>query len=167
MIGNKSGCILFDWGDTLMKDFPEFKGPMVSWPHVEPINNAESTLKRLHPSYVIALATNAMDSSKEDIANALQRVNLLQYLDEIYCYRSIGFRKPSKEFFQYILNDLKMDKSQIIFVGDDLEKDIKGANDFGLRAVWFNRHSEKVIQNRLCQTIHHLMQLPDCLQDGF
>ena len=127
------------------------------------MKNAESMLRRLHPDYVIAVATNAMDSSKEDIANALQRVNLLQHIDEIYCYRSIGFRKPSGKFFQYILNDLNMDRSQIIFVGDNLEKDIKGANDFGLRAVWFNRNSTETIQNRLCQTIHDLKKLPDCL----
>ncbi|MBN2029159.1 hypothetical protein JW824_02845 [bacterium] len=60
-----------------------------------------------------------------------------------------------------------MNKSQIIFVWDNLEKDIKGANNFGLCAVRFNRNSAETIQNRLCQTIHDLKQLPDCLQNGF
>ncbi len=96
-----------------------------------------------------------------------QRFSTCRYLDKIYCYRSISFKKPSDEFFQYILNDLNMDRSQIIFVGDNLEKDIKGANDFGLRTVLFDRNSTETIQNRLCQTIHDLKELPDCLQNGF
>ena len=25
------GCLLFDWGDTLMRDFKEFDGPMKDW----------------------------------------------------------------------------------------------------------------------------------------
>ncbi|MBW6469119.1 MAG: hypothetical protein K0B85_08190 [Coriobacteriia bacterium] len=28
-------CVLFDWGDTLMVDCPEYSGPMRAWPHVE------------------------------------------------------------------------------------------------------------------------------------
>ncbi|MDF1543365.1 MAG: hypothetical protein P1P71_09650 [Anaerosomatales bacterium] len=29
------GCVLFDWGDMLMIDYPEYSGPMRTWPHVE------------------------------------------------------------------------------------------------------------------------------------
>jgi hypothetical protein len=28
---NKKGCLLFDWGDTLMKVFTEYNRSMVSW----------------------------------------------------------------------------------------------------------------------------------------
>jgi len=27
-------CVLFDWGDTLMVDYPEYDGPMVEWPEI-------------------------------------------------------------------------------------------------------------------------------------
>jgi putative hydrolase of the HAD superfamily len=150
-----------------MHDFPEFGGPMASWPQVKAVDHAESALITLHADYIICLATNAADSSREDIIKAFERINLSQYLDEIYCYQSIGFRKPSNEFFQHILDDLKIDKSRIVFVGDDFDEDIKGANDFGLRAIWLNRYSEEVIRNNMCKTIHSLDQLPDCLQNGF
>ena len=37
-------CILFDWGDTLMRVFPEFEGPMFTWPRVEVVSGIKETL---------------------------------------------------------------------------------------------------------------------------
>jgi putative hydrolase of the HAD superfamily len=34
-------CLLFDWGDTLMRVFPEYVGPMAAWPKVEAMPHAE------------------------------------------------------------------------------------------------------------------------------
>ncbi len=37
-------AILFDWGDTLMRVFPEYDGPMYAWPRVEAVEGtAEKT----------------------------------------------------------------------------------------------------------------------------
>ena len=45
-MGRESRCVLFDWGDTLMRDFPEFSGPMASWSHVEALPNVKEVLER-------------------------------------------------------------------------------------------------------------------------
>ena len=112
MAHSSKGCILFDWGDTLMRDFKEFSGPMKDWPRVEAVQGAAEMLSALYPDWTLALATNAADSDEEEIRLALQRVGLAVYLDKIYCFKTIGHKKPSLEFFNYILNDLGLSPKQ-------------------------------------------------------
>lgn len=164
MIRHPKGCILFDWGDTLMRDFKEFRGPMKDWPHLEAVPGAAETLTTLHPDWTLALATNAADSDEKDIRLALRRVNLERWLDKVYCFRKISHKKPSLAFFQYILDDLKLTARSICMVGDNYEADILGANACGIRAVWFNEHSIEVWEDDLQRTIHELVALPGCLK---
>lgn len=154
------GCILFDWGDTLMHDFKEFHGPMKDWPHVEAIPGAAEILATLHTDWTLAIATSADISNEQDIRAALKRVNLDQWLEKIYCFKKIGHSKPSPEFFQYILNDLKLVPQSIFMVGDCYEADVLGANRCGIRAVWFNERNHKTRKSDTVRTIHHLSELP-------
>jgi len=161
------GCLLFDWGDTLMRDFKEFSGPMKDWPRLEALPGAAETLAILHPGWILALATNAADSDEKDIRLALRRVDLERWLDKIYCFRKIGHKKPSPAFFQYILDDLKLASRSILMVGDNYEADVLGANACGIKAVWLNQHSHEMRENQLQRTIHALAELPGCLKDFF
>ncbi len=118
--------LLFDWGDTLMRDIPEFDGPMANWPRVEVIPYARETLRALRPSWTLCLATNAAASSEGEIWAALRRVGLDEMFDQVYCFHRIGYKKPAKEFFTYILNDLQLNAAQVIMVGDAFETDVRG-----------------------------------------
>jgi putative hydrolase of the HAD superfamily len=160
------GCILFDWGETLMRVFKEFSGPMKDWPRVESIPGAAELLATLHPDWILAIATNAEVSGEADIRAALQRADLDQFLDKVYCFKNIGYKKPSPEFFQYILEDLQLAPQAIFMVGDNYEADVLGANRFNIRAIWFNQHSLDIRENDLQRTIHAMGELPDTL-NGF
>ena len=159
------GCILFDWGDTLMRVFPEFSGPMKDWPRVEAVPGAVDVLSALHVDWTLALATNAADSEDEDIRLALRRVGLDSWLDKIYCFKTIGHKKPSFDFFQYILNDLGLSPDKAVMVGDDYVADVLGANACGLRAVWFNERTDEEHKNKKQLSIHELGALPDLLPE--
>lgn len=137
----KNRAILFDWGDTLMRVFPEYTGPMKDWPRVEAVAGAAEMLERVHPVWTLCLATNAEDSEEADIRAALRRVDLERYLDKVYCFKTIGHKKPSLEFFNYILKDLGLPGERVIMVGDDYIADVLGAQQAGLRAAWFNQSS--------------------------
>jgi putative hydrolase of the HAD superfamily len=159
-------CLLFDWGDTLMRVFPEFDGPMAAWPRVEAMPHAGQVLTELHFRYVLAVATNAADSEEAEIRAALEQVDLDKLLDKVYCYRKIGYKKPSKEFFEYILSELEIEQSQAIMVGDDFEADVLGANNCGIRAIWYNPRTDERHEGAMLQTIHDLRSLPQVL-DSF
>ena len=156
-------CLLFDWGDTLMRVFPEFDGPMVAWPQVEAMPFAAQVLAELRARSILAVATNAADSEEAEIRAALERIGLDMLLDKVYCYRKIGHKKPSKEFFGYILSDLGLEPSQAIMVGDDFKADVVGANNCGIRAIWYNPRTAERHEGSMHRTIHDLRSLPQVL----
>lgn len=133
---------LFDWGDTILKDFPDETGKMHTWQKVKAMPNAEQMLRELSKRADCYLATNAKDSNKEDIIKALQRVNLHIYFKDIFCYKEIGFSKPSKEYFDTIVEKLHIQKSEIVMIGDNLEADIKGAQNNGIESILYDYNDD-------------------------
>jgi putative hydrolase of the HAD superfamily len=79
----KTSWLLFDWGDTLMRDDPSAEGPMVSWPKVEIVPGAIEVLTSLKPSWGLAMATNADASDESQIWAALKRVDLDRLIEKI------------------------------------------------------------------------------------
>lgn len=128
---------LFDWGDTIMKDFPNETGKMHEWQKVVAMPNAEQMLKELSQLTDCYIATNAKDSDKRDIIKALQRANLDIYFKGIFCYRDIGFSKPSKEYYDVIIDKLNVKKEYLVMVGDNLESDILGAQKNGIDSILY------------------------------
>ena len=55
---------LFDWGDTLMVDYPDEEGPMFKWPKVAVVEGAFELLYILSRRAECHVATNAEDSSQ-------------------------------------------------------------------------------------------------------
>jgi hypothetical protein len=48
-------CLLFDWGDTLMRVLPDCDGPMVTWPRVEALPHVQDTLTQLRAGWRMGL----------------------------------------------------------------------------------------------------------------
>ena len=164
MTKNKQGCLLFDWGDTLMRVFPDFDGPMTTWPKVEMIPDAREVLEELCSTWTIALATNAQDSTEDEIREALALVGLHALIDEVYCYQRIGVKKPSRAFFQYIFDELAIDATDAVMIGDSYAADVEGALAMGMRAIWFNPRSDEDRAGEMVRTVHSLKELPDVLK---
>ena len=130
-------AIIFDWGDTLMRDFP-LDGPMVSWPHVEAIPGAEEALEGLHDRFVLAVGSNAGLSDGELMAQALDRVGLRRRFRHFFTNKELGAEKPDPEFFREMLRRLTLDPQECIMVGNNYEKDIAPAKAVGMRTIWLS-----------------------------
>src|SRR5215211_2441892 len=99
-------AILFDWGDTVMRDHPEITIPMVEWPIVEVIEGVADVLAYLYSTgRRIVLATSASISDESKIRGALQRGGLDTYFSRIYCFKNTNLPKRER-FYRHILNDL-------------------------------------------------------------
>ena len=129
---------LFDWGDTLMVDQPGNPVPMCEWEEVHEVEGAKEILSILNENAYCHLATNSVSSSEQQIRKALIRAGLNRFITNVYCYRRLGLEKPSQEFFDYILRDLGANRSEVVMIGDGLEKDVIGALDSGIQAIWYN-----------------------------
>ena len=151
--------ILFDWGDTAMRDDPTSTVPMVEWQTVEVIEGIVDVLKYLQSTgRRIVLATSAAISDEGQIRGALARAGLDQFFSHIYCFKNTNLPK-GEAFYRYILNDLKIPASDALMVGDGFEKDIQAANAVGIFAVWFNPKSDEVREQGLHVTVHSMTGL--------
>jgi putative hydrolase of the HAD superfamily len=151
--------VLFDWGDTVMRDDPASAVPMLEWPAVEVVEGVAEVLAYLHAcGRRIVLATSASISDERQIRGALQRGGLDRYFSNIFCFKNTGLPK-GEAFYRYILSDLNVPTSEVLMVGDGFEKDVKAANAVGISAVWFNPRSPERPRGDLYATVHSMREL--------
>jgi HAD superfamily hydrolase (TIGR01509 family) len=129
---------LFDWGDTIMKDYPDEKGAMCNWQKVQIMPNADKMLKALSQKSDCYLATNAKDSTKDDIIKALKRVGLNIFFKDVFCYKELGVSKPTKEYFDLIIDKLRVSKDDVVMIGDNIESDIYGVQRIGIDTILYD-----------------------------
>ena len=131
--------ICFDWGGTLMSEVGPQDRPMGQWPEVSAIAGAADCLASLAgEGRPLCIATNATVSRRPMIELALERVGLLRYFAEIFCYTELGFTKAQPEFWRTVAERLQTPLARIAMVGDSLEQDCIAPRNFGVQAVWFN-----------------------------
>jgi len=148
--------ILFDWGDTVMRDDPAMNAPMVEWEKVEVIDGIADVLAYLHTRRrQIILATSAEISDEEQIRGALARGGLDGYFSRIYCFKNTNHPK-GEAFYRFILNELNIPASDTLMVGDHFEKDVQIPNSLGMFAVWFNSRTDEIRKGELHITVHSM-----------
>jgi len=139
------GAVCFDWGDTLMVDDGPTGVPMEGWPTVTAVPGAPECLAALRGRVPLCIATNAEQSDRSMIARALERVDLGRYIDRIFCFADIGFRKGHPQFWHAVGAELSLPPAEIVMIGDSLEHDVLAPALAGVQTVWFsppNRHVE-------------------------
>ena len=149
---------LFDWGDTLMVDYPNVKGKMCDWETVTAVHEAKETLAELSKHAKLYIATGAADSSEIEIKKAFERVGLSQFLSGYFCKSNLGYTKGTPEFLPSILSKLKVPENKVAMVGDNFDKDIKPAISAGIRPYWFTTQNTESIPNNVF-AISHLKAL--------
>jgi FMN phosphatase YigB (HAD superfamily) len=149
---------LFDWGDTLMVDFPDAAGKMCDWTHVEAVAGAHETLAELSKSAHIYIATGAADSTEDDIRKAFRRVGLSQFITGYFCKDNLGVDKGSAAFFTAVLAQLDIPAAHIMIVGDNYAKDIEPALRAGITPIWFVPDINQPA-SREVRTIRYLREL--------
>ena len=148
--------VLFDWGDTVMRDDPQVTVPMVEWENIEVIEGIAEVLQYIHSTgRRILLATSASISDEAQIRGALARGELDQYFSKIYCFKNTQLPK-GENFYRHILEDLEIPASDTLMVGDSFEKDVEVPNQLGIFAVWFNPRSAETRPGSLHTTVHSM-----------
>jgi len=156
-------AVLFDWGDTLMRVFPQYDGPMIDWPEIELMPNAALALEQLHPTWTVVLATDAKDSNEEQIRQALERGRILKWIDAVYCCSNTGHPKPAPDFFAAVSEALQLPPERMVMVGDRYESDVLGARNAGLLAIWYRPGWRGGAGRR--NVVQNLYELPALLED--
>jgi len=72
--------------------------------------------------------------------NTPQMVGLDDVFDFTVFAHDCGFPKPDPRIFEFALAELGDKPENMAHVGDSLQSDVQGANDYGMVSVWLNRH---------------------------
>ncbi len=119
-----------------------------------------SLIKKLHGQCRMSIVTNGL---KEVQRPRIERVGLTHYFDSIVVSDEIGSAKPQKEYFDYTFNTISNipDKEHILMVGDSLNSDILGGNNYGLKTCWINPEGKKAEKTIPDIAINHVRELLD------
>ncbi len=71
----------------------------------------------------------------------IKRDHLERYFDQIFISEEIGFAKPDKAAYEFVLRTMHVKAEETLFV-DDQERNLIPAGELGIKTVWF-RHDEK------------------------
>jgi len=97
------------------------------------MDGASSTLDALRPVVKLGLVSNFTDVSF--VEEALESLGIHDFFDSIIVSAGCGWRKPSPRIFQILFSDLGVKPEECIFIGDEVESDIKGAKSAGMLAA--------------------------------
>lgn len=137
-------------------------------PLIHPFPGLAETLDYLkEKEYTLVLASN--HSWAQNGWDILHKYELVDYFDRIIFSGDIGWRKPSPKVFSAALSGLSYrSKDHIIHIGDEIEADIKGALQFGIRALWIrsSRHesrNKRIKESGIYKIISDIRELPQVL----
>lgn len=130
--------IVFDWGDTLMRDFPEKPGPMCDWDYIELLPGVQKVLEELKLHYPLTVATNAGVSDTALMRKALLRGGIEHFFSNYFSSKDLGVSKPDPEFFRQVCIHAGFSTSESLLIGNDYQKDIVGAHSAGMQTILFN-----------------------------
>jgi HAD superfamily hydrolase (TIGR01662 family) len=136
--------LLIDLGDTLIEQEVDDETPLSSM-NLVLFSDAQPTLAQLKAhGYLIAVVTNTSQSNAVDVAKALERLGLLQFVDAVVTSTDVGVEKPDPRMFQAALEKLQLPAREAAMIGDDLEKDILGAQRLGMTTILVNRNKTTI-----------------------
>lgn len=125
-LGVRESDIPNDIGETFLEIAP-LKSSVVPFTH--------EVLEYLHPKYQLHIISNGFDDVQY---KKLKASNIFHYFDKIITSDNSGYRKPQKEIFEFSMDVVGSSRSDSMFVGDNLDTDIQGAQNAQMDHIFYN-----------------------------
>ena len=160
--------IAFDLGHTLMDERRDADVPIDTRAiHLMP--GVIEVLPRL--TMPLALWANTRVARETDVRHWLERAGLAAGFQSVITSVDAGARKPAPAFFEYALARGGFGKDDVVFVGNQLNSDVTGAQAFGIASIWLSAPAYRSLDDMPClarptytiETLHDLPALFDRL----
>lgn len=116
---------------------------------------SKPVLEKLHAQYPMVLVTNFYGN----MHTVLAEFGLNHLFKEVVESAVVGVRKPDPEIFRQGVKALGFEPSEILMIGDSLEKDILPAASIGCHIVWLHNNELLSVTYIPDQTITSLKEL--------
>lgn len=160
-------AVAFDFGHTLVDEQRDASVPLDSRAvHLMP--EVSETLARM--PVPLAVWANTRTATGNDLQRFLDRAGI-GGVAWVVTSVDAGFRKPAPQFFEFALRKCGLARDEVLFVGNQLNTDIAGGREYGIRTVWLSggvyRSADETLSVRDIRPthrIHTLRQLPSLLE---
>lgn len=136
---SKKLIIFTDSGDTIIDEATQIYDDRGIVQEAQFIPGADAVLRQLHDEgFTIALVA---DGEWESFQNVYRSNGLGYCFDAWIVSEVVGMQKPAPIMFETAYEKLRLtdaDKNRIVMIGNNLKKDIAGANRQGLISVWLD-----------------------------
>jgi FMN phosphatase YigB (HAD superfamily) len=136
--------IFLDCGDTIIDEGTEIRDEEGTVIHGNVIPGADLMIKTLaERGYRLAIVA---DGTAQSFKNLLTLNGLIDYFETLIYSETIKASKPSPRMFKAAIGAMDLserDCCRIIMVGNNLSRDVKGANQLGITSVhlsWTSRY---------------------------
>ncbi|TDP57837.1 YjjG family noncanonical pyrimidine nucleotidase [Flavobacterium dankookense] len=117
-------------------------------------DGAKELLDYLFPKYNLHIITNGFAEVQN---RKLKNSGIESYFKTITDSEKAGVKKPHPNIFEFALSLANTNKENAIMIGDCIEADVKGAIDFGMRAILFDEKNNNTFKD--VEKINHLLEL--------
>ena len=135
----KNLIIFTDSGDTIIDESTQIFDERGIVTRAEFIPGAGEVLKQLREEgYRIALVA---DGEWESFQNVYRENGLGYCFEEWIVSEVVGEQKPARTMFDTAMEKMKLsesDKPFIVMIGNNLKKDVAGANRYGITSIWLD-----------------------------
>jgi HAD superfamily hydrolase (TIGR01549 family) len=130
-------AVCFDLGDTLMVEQTEQKDAEATTQRADLFPGAAELIWELRRAgYLIGLVA---DTRPGTYRNVLRQHNLYEAFDVFAISEEIDCVKPDPRMFRHALDGLGLtdaEAGRVLMVGNNLARDVRGANALGITSVW-------------------------------
>lgn len=120
-----------------------------------------SIYERLSERYKLVLATNGIKRVQKERLS-----DFLPYTHMLYISEEIGYIKPTADFYNYVISDLKCRSKECLMIGDSITNDIIGAKAIGMDVCYYNPKGKikpvNVLVDYEVSSIHNLIKILLC-----
>ncbi len=106
----------------------------ISLNRLELYPEVREVLDELRPRYRLAALSDAQSAWA---LPEMRMVGIDGYFHSIVVSGNLGYRKPDPRLFALVLKRMRLPASEVLFVGNDMYRDIHGGRQAGLRTVFF------------------------------
>ncbi len=90
-------------------------------------------IELLKRHYDVGCLTN----TEIEIANVNRTTGLFDYFQKVYLSTEIGLRKPNREIYYFLLDDINCSPQEVVFI-DDKSENVESAKSIGINAIQFS-----------------------------
>jgi HAD superfamily hydrolase (TIGR01662 family) len=162
-------AVIFDFGHTIMDELQYREIPLRFRP-VRLMPGVEETLPKI--PLKLGIWANTKRAREAGVRRWLRRAGIDTYFTWVVTSVEAGYRKPDSRFFDYALRRCGLKKNEVLFVGNQLDTDMKGASDYGIANVWLSDAEFRspddqgsLGKRKPAHTIACLEELPDLVRN--